>query len=89
MRELPRPPCGGFICHGLARALGPFGGRAAMAEPRPLGNGACASEPFINLMLRRPQVIFITCKLMKRIKNACTRYKNVPAKLGGRKSRRR
>jgi len=26
--------------HGSARALGPFGGRAAMADPRPLGNGA-------------------------------------------------
>ena len=30
--------------HGLARALGPFGGRAAMADPRPLGNGALAQQ---------------------------------------------
>ena len=44
LREPPRPPRGGFICHGLARALGPFGGRAAMADPRPLGNGALAQQ---------------------------------------------
>ena len=43
--EPPRPLRGGLIRHGSARALGPFGGRAAMAEPRPLGNGACAGEP--------------------------------------------
>ena len=58
MREPPRPPRGGFIRHGLARALGPFGVRAAMADPRPLGNGACASVPFINSMLRSLKVNF-------------------------------
>ena len=55
MREPPRPPRGGFTRHGLARALGPFGGRAAMAELRPLGNETCASEPFKNLVVGRPK----------------------------------
>jgi hypothetical protein len=29
-----------------------------MAEPRPIGNGACTSEPFKKLMLKRLEIIF-------------------------------
>jgi hypothetical protein len=29
-----------------------------MVEPRPIGNEACTSEPFKNLMLRRLEIIF-------------------------------